>query len=410
MAGEFVIDMLGAQGDGVIQGSDGPVYVPYVLPGERVTAEIDGNRGSLKAIVEASADRIAPVCAHFARCGGCALQHMAGPAYLAWKREQVVQAFAARGIAADVAPVVGLAEPAGRRRAVLAARRLRSGVALGYHERRSRTIVDIADCPVLVPAIRDALPGIRALLGGLLTRRGEATITVIAGETGLDVAITGARQLGGAQDFMALANLAERLDLVRLTVDGETMVERRLPVLNIAGHAVTPPPGGFVQAVAEAEAALIGAVREVTEGARHIADLFAGIGTFALPLAERAAVTAVELDGVAASALEQAVRMASGLKPVAVVRRDLFREPLMEAELAGYEAVVFDPPRAGARAQAERLAASDVPRIAAVSCNPATLARDARILLDGGYRLGRVRPVDQFLFSAHIEVVADFSR
>lgn len=410
MAHDLTIEALGGQGDGLAHAPGGDVYVPYTLPGERVRAELAGDRGQVVEVLSRSPDRIAPVCAHFGVCGGCALQHMAGPAYLAWKHDQVVRAFRNRGVEVEVAPVVAVARPASRRRTVLAARRAGGGVLLGFHERGSGRIVDIRECSVLRPRLRALLPGLRELLALLLTRRGEAAVTVIETEAGPDVAVAGGREPEGPRALTALADLVERCDLARLTVDGETIVTRRPPVLRVGKAMVTVPPGGFVQAVADAEAELVSRAEAALQEVGRIADLFAGIGTFTLPLAARAEVTAVERDGAAVAALEAAVRGTGGLKPVQAVRRDLARDPLSRGELARFDAVLFDPPRSGARAQAEQLARSGVPRIVAVSCNPATLARDARTLLDGGYTLDRVEPIDQFVFSPHIEVFASFMR
>lgn len=407
---DLTIQDLGAQGDGVATGREGPVYVPFTLQGERVRAEPDGEgRARLVEVLAPSPDRREPVCRHFGACGGCALQHMRPPAYLAWKQDQVTQAFAQRGLEAPVAEVVAVPEGA-RRRAVFAARRTRAGVLFGFRQRFSHAIVDIAECPVLHPAIVAAVPGLRELTKPLLSRRGEARLTVLDTGTGLDVAIENVRDADEPSVFAALSRLAESLDLARLTVNGETALQRRQPALSFGGVSVVPPPGAFVQATVEAEQAMAARVLSGVAGAARIADLFAGLGTFALPLARQAEVLAADLDAGLLDALAAAARTARGLRPLRTLPRDLFHEPLSAKELAGFDAVVFDPPRAGARTQAEALAASAVPKVVAVSCNPATLARDARILVDGGYRLVSVEPIDQFLYSPHIEVVAVFER
>jgi 23S rRNA (uracil1939-C5)-methyltransferase len=406
---DLVITGLAHLGDGIAEVDGKTVYVRGALPGERVRARLEGERAQAVEIVEASPDRQPPVCRHFLTCGGCALQHMAARPYLDWKRSLVAAALGARGVDHAVEPAVAIA-PGTRRRATFAARRTRNTVLFGFHGLRSGVLVDIAECPVLEPAIEAAVPGLRALMDGRLSRRGEAVVQVTASRSGLDVTVAGASEVEGAQELARLAGAAEALDLARLTWNGETIAERRAPVQLFDGIAVAPPPGAFLQAAVPAETALARLVVDGVGEAAPVADLFCGVGTFSLPLARTRAVHAVEADAAALAALEAGANGAAGLKPVTTERRDLFRRPLLAHELGRYEAVVFDPPRAGAKAQAEELAASPVPVVVAVSCSPATFARDARILVDGGYRLERVTPVDQFLFSPHVELVAVFRR
>ena len=403
---------LGRRGDGVSEAdADGPgLHVPFTLPGERVRVEREGDdRARLLDILESSPHRVRPVCPHFGRCGGCALQHMAAPAYLGWKREQVVSALAQRGFhAKDVAALVHPVRPLplrSRRRAVLTAKRERA-TRLGYSARLSHDFVAAGPCPILTPAIESRLPDLASLVGML---PGDGLrVTVLDAMPGLDVTVEGAGPIAAPALRADLARRAADIGVARLTVAGETVVEHAAPVLDIGGVSVVPPPGGFVQASAAAEETLAGLVLDGIGKARSVADLFAGIGTFTFRLARRARVTAVEGEEAAVAALDRARRRAPGLKPISAIVRDLDRRPLMPAELKDFDAVVFDPPRAGAKAQAERLAASRVPGVVAVSCNPASFARDARILADGGYRLRWVAPVDQFLFSPHIELVAAF--
>lgn len=409
MTVELTITGLAHLGDGVVEVEGKTVYVRGALPGERVIARIEGERAEIHEVVEASPDRQPPVCRHFLICGGCAVQHMAAETYLAWKREHVAAALAARGIENAVEPVIAI--PAhSRRRATFAARRGRTSVLLGFHGLRSGVLVDIAECPIMEPAIEAAVPGLRTLLDGRLSKRGEAVVQVTSSRSGLDVTVTGARDIDGAQALAKLAAAAAALDLARLTWNGETIAARRAPVHLFDGIAVAPPAGAFLQAAGASETALTHLVRDAVGEATPVADLFCGVGTFALPLARTSHVHAVESDGAALAALDAAARGAAGLKPVTCERRDLNHRPLLPHELARFGAVVFDPPRAGARAQAEELASSDVPVVVAVSCNPATFARDARVLIDGGYRLDRVSPVDQFLFSPHVELVAVLRR
>jgi 23S rRNA (uracil1939-C5)-methyltransferase len=406
---EVRIERLGAQGDGLAQGPDGPLFVPFTLPGElvKVAAEPGEPRAEPLAIIEPSPERIAPVCQYFGACGGCALQHMEAYAYLAWKRDQVIAALASRGLEAPVEDVRAV-PLASRRRAAFTLGRTARGVAFGFRGARSHAIVDIDACPVLSSSIAGRLPKFKSALAPLLGEKREARVTVTEAEQGLDVVVEGIRPSAGL--FAKLAATGANLGAARITVDGESVVLGGEPSVSLSGAEVRMPPGAFLQASRESETVLVGLVKEGVGRAKRVADLFAGFGTFAFALACSAEVDAVEQDEAAIAALGQAARATPKLKPVRTFSRDLFRAPLSARELARYDAVVLDPPRAGAKAQAEALAASQVPKVVMVSCNPGTCARDLRILVDGGYRIARVVPVDQFLFSPHIELVAELER
>lgn len=408
MTEQLTIDRLGHSGDGIAETPGGRVYVPFTLPGETVAAEREGERATVTAILAASPERIAPPCPHFGSCGGCSLQHWDEAAYRRWKQEQVAAAFAARGIEAPVGPLLPC-PPASRRRAVFTAERQGKQVTLGFNRAASHEIIAVPDCRVLVPAIAERIATIAALIGPLVPQRRRARVTVVAADNGLDIAVDGLRRVD-ERLIDALPGRIANPAIARLTVEGETIYQPRLPELRAGNATLLPTPGGFVQAVGAAETAMADAVLAGVGPARKVADLFAGIGTFGLRLAERSPVTAYDGDDAAVAALTRAARQARGLKAVTADQRDLFADPMTAIELKAFDAVVFDPPRAGAKVQAEHLAASTVPRIVAVSCNPATLARDARILIDGGYRLTGVTPIDQFLWSAHIEAVATFER
>lgn len=398
---------IGHKGDG--ETADG-LYVPFTVPGDRLRIERAGDYASVVDIVSPGATRAKPKCHHFGVCGGCALQHVEANAYRDWKREQVVHALGQRGIHdVDVAPIVTV-EPNTRRRAVLSAKVTSEGLVLGFQERASHFIVDVVDCPVLHPKLMALLPQLRAVLRGELSARGQGEIGLTLTESGVDMTLG----LPGAdvdvKQRLRFTKLAADLDLARLTVNEELVAQSRPPVMRWANVDVAVPAGAFVQAVAEAETAMQALAFEYTAKAKRVADLFAGCGALTFPLARTSAVAAYDGEADAIAALGNAARATQGLKPVTAERRDLFRRPLLKPELDQFDAIVMDPPRAGAKAQAEQLAKSSVRRIAAVSCNPATFARDARILLDGGYRLARVTPIDQFLWSAHIELVALFER
>jgi 23S rRNA (uracil1939-C5)-methyltransferase len=405
----LAIDRLGAQGDGIAETETSPVYVRGALAGETVTADVDGERGALVSVERASPQRQAPICRHFGACGGCDVQHLASGAYLAWKHELVVAALAARGITAQVEPVVAVA-PGSRRRVVLAARRMRSGVLIGYHGPASHDIVPVEECPVALPAIVAAIAALPPLLSLLLSRKGEARVTLTAADNGLDADITGASPDLDAVRRMAAADAARVARLARVTVDGEPLFAEAEPFVAFGPAKVVLPPGPFLQATAVSQAAMTALVQEAVGDGRRIADLFAGLGAFTFPLARTMEVLAVEWDKRSVEAMKDAVRRTQGIRRIDVIRRDLFREPFAGKELERLDAVVLDPPRAGAKAQAETLASSKVPLLAYVSCNPATLARDLRILVDGGYRITRITPIDQFLFAAHVEVVVALER
>ena len=405
---KLFISRLGHQGDGIAETAEGPVYVSGALPGEEVHATISKTRGSVVDILTSSPDRVDPLCRHFSVCGGCTTQHLAEPAYLEWKRQIVVQALKSHAIDGPVSAVHSCPAQS-RRRAVFSIVRAGKAVLLGYHEKASHRLVGIRECPVLVPEITAALAGLHKLAGLLLPRRGELRLTVLATPSGLDAAFENTDK-DYERRFADLSRLAIELDLARLSVNGETVLEQRPPTLDIGGLAVVAPPAAFVQATEGSETMLAQLVQDGVIGAKRVADLFAGLGTFGLRIAQKAAVHAVEGNANALKAFDQALRKHKGLKKVTLERRDLFRRPLMPAELNAFDAIVFDPPRAGAKAQADHIANSAVPTVIAVSCNPATLARDLKILIDGGYRLENITPVDQFLFSPHVECVARLSK
>ncbi len=403
------IARLGAQGDGVADTPGGQVFVPFALPRERVQAEVRGDRARLIAVTVASPDRIAPVCRHFTHCGGCAVQHLRMPAYLAWKREMVAAAFAARGIDAPNSHVAGVGLGA-RRRAAFSARRTGRSVILGFHEAKGVDIVDLQECPVTATAIVRALPGLRRLVEPLMSRRAPGRVVVTLAANGLDVAIEDVPGDPSLEVREFLAREAAALKLARLTIAGDTLYQSTVPAVRFGIANVVLPVRSFLQAAPVAEAEMVRLVTQAVGEAKRVVDLFCGMGTFTFPLAQRAAVLAVDGDRQAIEALQNAAKRTPGLKPIETKVRDLFREPLGGRELAGFDAAVFDPPRAGAATQAATLADSGIKTVVAVSCNPGTLARDARILIDAGYTLERVTPIDQFLYSPHIEAVAVFRR
>ena len=401
------IEAIGHKGDGVASTPTGQIYVPLSLPGEQLRVARDGDRAAIVEIITASPDRVDPACPHFGTCGGCSLQHMAAPAYLELKRQSVVAALADRGIETEVLPVAPI-PPKSRRRAVIAVQRTPNGPIAGFRERLSHKVADASHCAIVTDAIREALPRLQRLAEVLSFDKKGAIFTVIDTGTGLDVTATEGT-LADNRRVEAIA-LTMKLGFARFSVGNDCIVEAKTPMITFGKAMVAIPSGAFLQAVPEAEARLVEEVQQAVGPAKRVADLFSGCGTFALRLAEFARVTAIESDRPALEAMVKAARHTPGLKAVEIDVRDLFRRPLMAKELQPFDAVVFDPPRDGAAAQAKELAKSKVSKVVAVSCNPATLARDARTLMDGGYRLTRIQPVDQFLWSHHVEVVAVFER
>jgi 23S rRNA (uracil1939-C5)-methyltransferase len=409
------VERVGVRGDGVAHHRGVPVYLPFTAPGDLVRVVLGEGKGARVLAIETPAERAAPRCPHFGACGGCALQHLPDAVYAETKAAWLATALAQQGLG-DVALEAPLLLPPGtRRRARFAMRRPRDPKApaeIGFLARASHRVVDLRHCAVLDPALTALAQQLRAFAPRILAPGGKGTATATRAEAGVDLLLEfdDAPDLAGLEAF---AEFAHGADLARLSWRNEGLApvpvaERRPVRLTFGGIAVDLPPGVFLQASPEADAALAREVSAAVSGARHVADLYAGIGTFTLPLAASARVHAVDGAADAVAALGAAIRRAGHDGHVSLERRDLAARPLQPDELARFDAVVFDPPFAGARTQSAALARSTVPTIVAVSCNPATFARDARILVDGGYRLIAVQPVDSFLWSANLELVARF--
>ncbi|MEQ5828235.1 class I SAM-dependent RNA methyltransferase [Sulfitobacter sp. NFXS29] len=398
---EHHILRLGHHGDGI---AEGPIFAPMTLPGETVSGEVEGQQLRDVRIVTPSEQRVAPPCRHFKSCGGCQLQHAADDFVAGWKVDVVRNALSAHGLETEFRPIQ--TSPAqSRRRATFAARRTKKGAMAGFHGRASDVLIEVPGCQLVDPAL---LPGLKvaeelALIG--TSRKAELAVTVTLSEEGLDVSVANGKPLDGPLR-QQLAQTCEALALARLTWDGEVIAMRAPPAQRFGSAAVTPPPGAFLQATRHGEAALRAAVVDAVGEAETVADLFAGCGTFALPLAQKARVHAVEGDAEMTAALEGGWRRAKGAKPLTVETRDLFRRPLLPDELAKIDAVVLDPPRAGAEAQVTEIIRAGVPRVAYVSCNPVSFARDVQNMVAAGYRLDWVQVVDQFRWSSHVELAA----
>lgn len=408
---EVLIEAVGGEGDGI---AAGPLYAPFTLPGERVRLAAGPQRREVEAILQASLQRVAPPCPHFGVCGGCALQHWEHEAYLAWKVERLIGTLARERIETQVLPAFA-AKPHTRRRLALHARQGKKDAArLGFKTRKSWDVVDISACPIADPALEAALPALRRLAAPLFEHPKSApTLHVTLTATGIDVDISGVeRKSGGlsADARMRMAEYAAEADFARVTMDGEVAYMARQPTVRIGAATVALPAGAFLQAVPEAETAMAAMVVESAVGAERIADLFCGVGTFTFRLAGVAPVLAADGAAPAVRALSAAISTAPGLHGITAEARDLTRRPLLAEEMKRIDTVVFDPPRAGAAEQAAEIARSGVARAIGVSCNPATFVRDARTLIDAGFTLERVLPVDQFLWSPHVELVGVFTR
>ena len=404
----YRIERLGHLGDGI---APGPVYAARTLPGEVVTGTLEGTRLTEVKVQEPSADRVAAPCPHYRACGGCQLQHASDDFVAAFKTGVVAEALNSHGIETDIRPIL-TSPPRSRRRATFSARRTKKGALAGFHAPQSDVIVAIPQCLLVTPALQAALPMVEALAVTGASRKGELSVTVTESDAGLDVSVTGGKPFDTPLQ-LALTEAAQQHDLARLTWDGEVVVTRRPPVQRIDGIEVVPPPGAFLQATKDGEETLQRLVAEAVGDAGPVLDLFCGIGTFALPLSRHVEVHAVEGLSEMTRALDHGWRHGQGLRRVTTEARDLFRNPLLPDELARFGAIVIDPPRAGAEAQVGQIAraAPDIScKIAHVSCNPVTIARDAARLIGAGWRLDWVQPVDQFRWSTHVELASQFTR
>jgi 23S rRNA (uracil1939-C5)-methyltransferase len=403
---EVSIVALDAHGRGVAASG---TIVPFALPGERTLAKLEGKRAELVEMLNAAPDRATPICPWFGTCGGCAAQHMSASLYRRWKRDQVVEALEREGVAAEVGDLVD-AHGAGRRRATFHARFTHGQPdEVGFMRARSHDIVAIDNCPLFSPGMAGAIPAARALSGDLRGLMKPLDIGVTATLDGLDVDLRGSGPLGRAET-QKLARTADALDLARVSNHGEVVIERRPPRVAFGEALARLPPGGFLQATEAGEAWLAEFVERALADAKGIADLFCGAGAFALRLSRGREVFAADADPPAIAALARAAATTPGLHKLDAEARDLFRRPLRPDELTAFDAAVIDPPRAGALEQARALAASALPLVVSISCNAATFARDARILIDGGFHIESVTPLDQFRFSAHVEIAAVFRR
>lgn len=407
----LAITALGQGGDGIALHGTHRIHVPFTLPGDEILAVPDAPaRARVVRWLRQVPDRPAPSCPDFPSCGGCNAQHMPDSLYRAWKTGFAREAALRAGFPETLLAPLRVSPASSRRRATLAAVRSAAGIVVGFHTSGSHAIVDIQACAILSPALTAVLPALRRALADILAPAERCDLAMTETETGLDLLVLGAptaRRLAGLVALPGLARLSRADAPGRLP---ELVAQHRAPQLRFDGLPVALPPHAFLQATAAGEAAIREAVDAGVGGARRIADLFTGCGTLALPLARRALVQAFDSDAAAIAALAAAGRAAGFGDRLVAARRDLVRRPLIAEELTPFDAVIFDPPRDGAAAQATALAASAVPRIVAVSCNRVSFARDAALLRAGGYRLDHLVPIDQFVWSPHLELVGLFTR
>lgn len=407
MREKFKIDRLSWQGDGVASVRSDDVYVPFALAGETVEGDIANGVCNDVRILEPVTDRVKPACRHFKKCGGCVLQHASDALLAGWKTHLVQDTLSLNHIETDFRPIQ--VSPAGsRRRAVFSAHRTKKSAEIGFHKRNSGILIDLLECPLVHPTIMQGFDAFREIAKLGCSRKTEIRIGATVTENGLDVDVTDAKELEPKQTE-ALAGLVAKHGFARISWNGEVLAQLKPPTQKFGPAFVIPPSGSFLQATKQGEQALVACAMETLQGCKRVLDLFSGSGTFALPLAQDAEVHAVEAVPDMLAALTDAWRKTTGLKDVSSEARDLFYRPLMLDELKQFDGVVIDPPRAGALEQTRILAQSNVQKISFVSCNPATFARDAKILINGGYTLDWVQVVDQFRWSSHVELVAQFT-
>ncbi|MFY9640313.1 MAG: TRAM domain-containing protein [Rhodomicrobium sp.] len=405
------IEAMGAQGHGIGRVDGGKIFIPCTLPGETVRVELHGQKAVATKIETPSRSRIEPVCRHFGTCGGCALQHWAEPAYKEWKQGLVTSALSRAGINAQIEPLRSY-PVSSRRRATFTARRLGADIELGYNAMRTHAVIDLEECPILLPQIVSALLHLKDALIAAMPSSGEAKISVTAAANGLDCAVEGPRLAPATQ--AKLVSTLGAAGFIRASWNGELVLLSAQPFVTFGGVRVAPGPNAFLQAVEACERDMadwvLDALSQAHAASGPVCDLFAGLGAFTFPAARIAAVTAYEESPEAVAGLAAAAKQAKAIKAVSAIRRDLFRSPLGPLELNKFTGIIIDPPREGAEAQARALAASKAGAIAMLSCNPASFARDAAILISGGFKLSRLAAFDQFRFSAHVEIAGLFER
>ncbi|MDC0580691.1 class I SAM-dependent RNA methyltransferase [Amylibacter sp.] len=405
---EYIVDRLGQLGDGIIDTPNGEIFAPFTLPGEHIEGNIENGRVNSPKIIKPVSDRIKPACKHFKSCGGCSLQHASDTVISDWKIRKTQDALFQVNLHPEFRPIIN-SKAGSRRRATFAAKRTKKGALVGFHGRASDVIIAISECPISDPILLSGMPAFSqfAILGS--SRKAILRISATVSKNGLDVKIDNGKKLS-ATEISKFAQICNQFKILRLMWNDDIIAQSNPPSQKMGLADVIPPSGAFLQATKSGEAALIKTVLEIIGPSKRVVDLFAGCGTFALPISSKATVHALEGDANMIAALDSGWRAAGGLHDIKSETRDLFRRPLMPDEFKKIDAIVIDPPRAGAVSQVVEIAKANVGRIAFVSCNPATFARDASILCNNGYNLDWVQVIDQFLWNPHIELVAQFTK
>ncbi|MDB4245332.1 class I SAM-dependent RNA methyltransferase, partial [Amylibacter sp.] len=381
---------------------------PFTLPGEHIEGNVENGRVNSPKIIKPVSDRIKPACKHFKSCGGCSLQHASDTVISDWKIRKTQDALSQVNLHPEFRPIIN-SKAGSRRRATFAAKRTKKGALVGFHGRASDVIIEISECPISDPILLSGMPAFSqfAILGS--SRKAVLRISATVSGNSLDVKIDNGKKLS-ATEISKFAQICNQFKILRLMWNDDVIAQSNPPSQKMGLADVIPPSGAFLQATKSGEAALIKTVLEIIGPSKRVVDLFAGCGTFALPISSKATVHALEGDANMIAALDSGWRAAGGLHDIKSETRDLFRRPLMPDEFKKIDAIVIDPPRAGAVSQVVEIAKANVGRIAFVSCNPATFARDASILCNNGYNLDWVQVIDQFLWNPHIELVAQFTK
>ena len=405
---EYIVDRLGQLGDGIIDTPNGEIFAPFTLPGEHIEGNVENGRVNSPKIIKPVSDRIKPACKHFKSCGGCSLQHASDTVISDWKIRKTQDALSQVNLHPEFRPIIN-SKAGSRRRATFAAKRTKKGALVGFHGRASDVIIEISECPISDPILLSGMPAFSqfAILGS--SRKAVLRISATVSGNSLDVKIDNGKKLS-ATEISKFTQICNQFKILRLMWNDDVIAQSNPPSQKMGLADVIPPSGAFLQATKSGEAALIKTVLEIIGPSKRVVDLFAGCGTFALPISSKATVHALEGDVNMIAALDSGWRAAGGLHDIKSETRDLFRRPLMPDEFKKIDAIVIDPPRAGAVSQVVEIAKANVGRIAFVSCNPATFARDASILCNNGYNLDWVQVIDQFLWNPHIELVAQFTK
>lgn len=407
---ELKIDHVGARGDGIAKTDKGPVFVPFALKGETVSVDLDKSRGIITELKSKSPDRVDPVCQHFQKCGGCVAQHMSDESYQSWKLDIAQQALDKSSIKHKIDHFLPCTTGE-RRRVVLTAERSNEDTKIGYLQAGSHDLIAIHECPVAHPQIVEHLDLFREIAQIITPHYKTSQLTILLCENGFDIAVEASFSLKDATIHAVSQKATSTKAIKRLAFNGEVLVEIEPTVLTFGDTLIQVPSGSFVQASKRAELEMVELVTKHLKPCKKVVDLFSGSGTFTFPLAQKSAVHAVETSGPALNSIDRGFRSRQGLKPISTERRDLFRSPFVREDLKPYQGVIFDPPRAGAEAQSKQLArALNIKKVAAVSCNPVSLARDLELLVKGGFKIKSITAIDQFLWSTHVEMVALLER